>query len=240
MNRIGIIGYGEFGKFLAGLVPTNIEVLVKTSQQIPPDDLPSNTVQAEYKDMATASTVILAVPLNSYGQVLDELKTYLSKDTLVVDVCSVKTTSEAIFDEKLREHPEQLCLHPLFGPQSAAQSTAGLPLVITRERGEKAKVFLDFCEHYLRIKPVRMTAKEHDKQMALVHALTFFTARGLLRMNVHSTSLITPSFQRILDLVELEAHHSDELFQTIQAGNPYAAELRTEFIETLQKLNGEL
>jgi prephenate dehydrogenase len=178
--------------------------------------------------------------LESYSLVLDELLPHINKDTLIVDVCSVKTTSEAIFEEKLHGHPEELCLHPLFGPQSAAQSTTGLPLVITRERGEKAKVFLDFCEHYLRITPVRMTASEHDKQMALVHALTFFTARGLLRMNLHETGLITPSFQRILDLVELEAHHSDELFRTIQTGNPYAADMRNEFINTLQKLNKEL
>lgn len=240
MKSIGVVGFGEFGRFVAGLVPGNTTVMIHEKTSIDRADIPKHYVLANLSELAVCDAVILAVPLDAYRGVLSELQLLLRPDTLIVDVCSVKTSSEKIFDDILGKHPEQLCLHPLFGPQSAAKSTTGFPLVVTREYGEKARQFVEFCEHYLHLSIERISAEEHDKQMALVHALTFFTARGLLRMHVHKVGLITPSFQKILDLAELEKHHSEELFQTIQKGNPYAADMRNKFITNLEALNAEI
>lgn len=240
MKCIGIIGYGEFGRFIAGLVPTNIPVKVYSkgmNKQI------ADTQNIEFGNLeavASCDVVILAVPLESYEATIDALKPYLSTSTLLVDVCSVKTPSQNLFNKMLPYHPEIICCHPLFGPQSAAKSTAGFTLVLTQLKGIRATEFINFCEHFLRLKIVRLSAEEHDKQMALVHALTFFTARGLLRMGVHAADLVTPSFQKILDLAELEVHHSDELFKTIQQGNPYAHHIRQQFVDTLVTLNKDI
>jgi predicted dinucleotide-binding enzyme len=61
MNSIRIIGYGEFGKFLAGLVPTNIHVLVKAPPNSARKSLPENATIVGYEEMGQADAVILAV-----------------------------------------------------------------------------------------------------------------------------------------------------------------------------------
>ena len=59
-------------------------------------------------------------------------------------------------------------------------------------------------------------------------------------MGIHDVSLITPSFKKLLDLAELESHHSEELFKTIQTGNPYLAEIRSKFVDTAEGINADL
>ena len=44
----------------------------------------------------------------------------------------------------------------------------------------------------------------------------------------------------LVDLAELESHHSEELFRTIQTGNPYLAEIRSQFISTAKMINDQL
>lgn len=127
-----------------------------------------------------------------------------------------------------------------MGPQSAAVSTSGFPMIVTLSKGEKAEQLVRFCEHFLRMKVIRMSAEEHDERMAFVHALTFFVARGLLNMGVHGADLVTPSFQRIIDLANLESHHSNDLFLTIQRGNAKSAAVRQKFIKVLEELNQEI
>jgi prephenate dehydrogenase len=81
-----------------------------------------------------------------------------------------------------------------------------------------------------------MSPEEHDKEMAWVHGLTFFVGRALLNMNPPQSELSTHYYQKLIDLVEVEKHHSTELFLTIQRGNPYAEAIRREFIDKISKL----
>ena len=85
-----------------------------------------------------------------------------------------------------------------------------------------------------------MTPDEHDQQMAWVHALTFFVGRGLLELHIPEVQLDTGYYQKLRDLYELEQTHSRALFDTIEAGNPYAASVRQKFQETLQRLDKEI
>lgn len=84
---------------------------------------------------------------------------------------------------------------------------------------------------------IEMSSEQHDREMATVHALTFFIAHALKDMKLHNQKLSTPSFKKLLSLAELEKHHSDELFATIQQGNKYAREIRESFVEEIKKLN---
>jgi hypothetical protein len=44
----------------------------------------------------------------------------------------------------------------------------------------------------------------------------------------------------ILELIALDRKHSDELFQTIERGNPYAATERQHLVKSFEKLAAEL
>ena len=81
-----------------------------------------------------------------------------------------------------------------------------------------------------------MTAEEHDRQMAKVHALTFFIAEVLDGLDLANVSLATPSYRRLLSLAELHSQESQALLDTIQLGNPFAAHAREQFVSRADEL----
>lgn len=85
-----------------------------------------------------------------------------------------------------------------------------------------------------------MTNEEHDKRMAEIHALTFFIARALTKLDLQSEPFMTPSFQKLLDLVALDESHSEALFRTIENGNPFAADERKKFLDELNAIQSDL
>lgn len=113
-------------------------------------------------------------------------------------------------------------------------------MVVTGSYGKKADATVDYCRDTLGLKIVRMTSEEHDKMMADLHALTYFVARGLSRYGVQEDIAHVPSFQTIRDLITFDRSHTEELFQTIELGNPFAKSAREKFIKTLQEINDRL
>ena len=227
---IGIIGEGSFGKFLKGLVPSGVTVL----------SVDGHATAEQFAAVCQADIVFLAIPLASYTDVLPKLAARVPKDTLVVDVCSVKMLPEKLFMQHLGDHTNILLTHPLFGPESAARSAAGFSLIITKSRGARAKGLLSFCEQELGLKIIRMTSEEHDKAMAEVHAVTFFMARGLGSLPPVAAELHTPSYNKLLSLAELDMAHSEDLFLTIEQGNPFAKAARQGLLKTLQTIHQRL
>lgn len=237
--RVGIIGLGNFGRFAAGVLAGDKELEV-VACDAGDGQAPTGVKKVDLEEAARAHAVILCVPLSAYGDVLPQLKPLIRKETLVVDICSVKVEANKRLRAALPDHPNLLITHPMFGPQSAANGTAGHALVVTDVIGEKAQGAVDYCEEALGLKIMRMTNEEHDEAMADVHALTFFVARGLNQQGLRPSLFQAPSFQMLLDLVAFDKTHTEDLFRTIELGNPYAKSAREKFVKTLQHINDQL
>lgn len=192
---------------------------------------------ASLEEVAQCDYIIPSIPIEAYESTLITLKKHINKDSVIVDVCSVKEKPIRIIREIL---PNQLVVatHPLFGPESASESLQGHCLVLCPEASdaEELEKIATFAE-VLELDVVQMSAAEHDAEMAVVHGLTFFIARTLHEVGIHHQKLETPSFKRLLHLAELESHHSDDLFYTIQNGNQKTAKIRQKFIDVANKLN---
>lgn len=234
MKRVGIIGFGSFGKFLAEKLSSHAKVLVYSRSGV------DSSWYAPLEEVAACDYVIIATPLDSYDMVLADLQPLLQKSTVLVDVCSVKSKPMAKIGEFF---PEQrvVATHPMFGPESASVSLSGhtiimCPDVSTPEDYEQIKQFAVS----LGLEVKEMTCEQHDRGIATVQGLTFFIAHALETMKIHEETLHTPSFQRLLDLAELEQHHSAELFKTIQRGNPYTHEIRERFLKIAQDIDHKI
>lgn len=231
MKTVGIIGFGSFGKFLAEKLDPYFTVSVFSYSNKP------NQWQASLDDVAAADFLLLAIPLDAYRSTLQDIKPKLGSKTVLVDVCSVKVEPVEVIKSVLPNVPI-IATHPLFGPESAAESVRGHTVVLCPENSEP-EVFgqvKQFCEQ-LEMEVIVMSADEHDQEMAVVQGLTFFIARALKDLDLHDQKLSTPSFKKLLQLAELEKHHSDELFKTIQNGNPKTKAIRQKFIDLSQKLD---
>jgi prephenate dehydrogenase len=238
-SSVGIIGLGSFGTFVASLLAKhgNVRLYGFDTQT---EHTPAGVERADFATVAQADVLLLAIPLDSYPDVLEKLKTQIRPETLVVDICSVKVYPTDFLRTHLPNHPNLLVTHPLFGPQTAANGLKGHRLIVTESRGALAKHIVDFCEHNLQLEVHHMSAEEHDKAMAHIHALTFFLARGLANLQLKDETLITPSYRMITDLVRFDHTHTDDLFRTIQLGNPFAKQVRQQVVQSFASLDASL
>lgn len=221
--KCSIIGSGSFGTFVRRLIPSSCDVAVYSRQ---PDQS-----TATVDDALAADIIILAIPLSAYDEFLSEHADKIAAHSLVIDVCSVKVVPRKKLHQYLPHHENILMTHPLFGPESAATSTNGFNLIVTEKFGALADKCIDYCQDVLGLIVTTMTADTHDQEMAQVHALTFFVGRSLRNMNLPAVDFMTPSYQTVLDYIALDKTHSEELFQTIEHGNPYAKAARQRFID---------
>jgi len=234
--RFGVVGLGSFGVFFAEKLKEFGQVCAFSEQ---PLDIDGVTPRGSLKELVVSSDVIiLAVPLESYDKIsveFLELGVDLSSK-LVVDVASVKVTSQQLLIDKLGGSTQLLISHPLFGPESAANGLGGHTFIVTHQAGEQADNLIELLEVRAGLTINRMSAEEHDRSMAYAHALTFFVGRTLNSMELERLSVTTPSFQKLLAVAKIDSKHSTDLFETIVEGNPYAGEVIDEFIERAQQL----
>lgn len=234
---VGIIGYGSFGRLLTSMLSGKADLYVYDKNHEGIDD--PDIKKVDMDEIVKCDFIILAVNLDALEKLCGELAGKVSKDTIVIEVCSSKIKPVEILKRNLSGKCQYLATHPLFGPQSAGEKNTKKIVVCESEVTSKDKIF-GFLRQGLNLQIVEMSAEKHDRQMAWVHCLTFFVGRGLMELDLSEFDLKTDYYQKLLDLVELEEHHSIELFNTVQKGNPYSQEVREEFVNKLQDINRKL
>lgn len=234
MKTIGVIGFGRFGQFLVEKLSPHFAIKAYDKNTIKPE------LQTTLADVAQSDFIFLAIPLSAYRDVLTELKPLLRPETVVIDICSVKEKPVRILQELLPNQPI-VATHPLFGPESAKESIAGHRLVVCPEVSDPvACQAIQMLAQIEGLKIINLSMAEHDEAMAVVQGLTFFIAHALKDFELHREVLNTPSFQKLLDLAELEKHHSQDLFYTIQAGNERTKQVRTRFMTLIDELDNDI
>ncbi len=234
MKTIGVIGCGRFGCFLVEKLSSHFDIKAYDKKDT------ELTQQASLSEVAASDFVFLAIPLNAYREVLTELKPLLRAETVVVDICSVKEKPVGMLQELLPNQPI-VATHPLFGPESANESLMGHRLVVCPEVSDPtACAVIQQLAVLKGLTVINLSMAEHDQAMAVVHGLTFFIAHALKDFELHKEVLNTPSFQKLLYLADLEKHHSQDLFYTIQAGNERTKEVRERFIKLVENLNHDI
>lgn len=227
---------------IARLIAPHVTVLVY-DQQHQSATISANVRTVDFEEVARCPAIIIATDLKGIAPICDRLAPLVSPQTIVMDVCSVKVMPAHILVEKLGKACRLLATHPLFGPNSVADngdSCKGLVMVWHELAGGSFPELETLFAEQLGVAIQRMTPEEHDRQMAWVHALTFFVGRGLVMMDIPEPELVTNYYQKLRDLFAVEQTHSRALFDTIEAGNPYAADIRHQFIAILQQLDGEI
>lgn len=236
MTSVGVVGFGSFGKLVAETLTDRFVVRVSSRD---PRKVPEK-LRATFAEVCTADYLVLCMPLGGYESVLANVAKEIGPKTVVVDVCSVKVMPLQRVAKALPGN-RVVATHPLFGPETVQNGLKDLVMVVCDEDSDtaEAKKVSVFAES-LGLRVVHMSAEQHDRQMAKVHALTFFIARALFGTDFSGVIIKTPSFQRLMSLVDLESHHSQELFDSIQNGNPFAEEVRQRFIADITALDKEI
>lgn len=140
----------------------------------------------------------------------------LMRNTLFVDVLSVKEFPRNLFLQKLSLDFDILCTHPMFGPQSGKNGWNDLPLVYDKVRvgSDESRV----CDRFLDIfalegcRMVEMSCAEHDRHAAGSQFITHTIGRVLEKMGLESTPILTNDYTTLLNLVKNTVGDSVDLY----------------------------
>ena len=238
---IGIIGYGRFGELAARYLAEDAEVFVHTSRKVLPNVNGLNIRVAPLETVCRQKIVIPTVPISVFEETLRRIAPLLKPDSLVVDVCSVKEQPVNWMEKLLPESVSILATHPMFGPDSAAESLEGMKIALCNVRLDEA--------HYAEIKAylnakglivIDTTAEIHDRQIAVSLALTHFIGRSLSAFGAEDLQIDTEGYKRLLHILDVVEHDTWQLFVDMHRYNPYADETRAAFMQAMKKINSDL
>lgn len=240
MIEAGIIGFGQFGQFMARHLKPFFDLAVCDAAERRNEAERIGVGWSDFAAVANRKIVVFAVPLQALETVLRRSVPHLQPGAMCFDVCSVKLKPLELMREILPQSVEIVGTHPLFGPQSGREGIEGLRVAFCPLRTKKAEKIKRFLAGELKLKVLEKSPEEHDREMAHVQALTHFVARALDELHVIDSDLATVSYEELMRAARLVSEDSWELFQTIQLGNPFAEPKRRAFIEKLIELENRV
>lgn len=234
--KIAIIGFGNFGQFLAKTLTsqghnvlahsrsdyTDIARKLGVSFFPDPDDLCE-----EHPEIILLCTSIISIEQVVLSLPLQRLK----RSTLVVDVLSVKEFPKNVLLEALPCDFDIICTHPMFGPESARHGWSGLPFMYDKVRIGDEDSRIARCEKFLNIfaregcRMVEMTCADHDRYAAESQFITHTVGRVLEMLMLESTPINTKGYESLLELVENTSGDSFDLYYGLFMFNKNSLEM---------------
>jgi len=211
--------------------------------------------EIDFTQLADASVVIIAVPVNIIPQIANNVLNVISKDTLVFDVGSVKNQ----ICKSIENHPNRknyVAAHPLAGTEFSGPEAAILNLFDEKVNilceADKTdwkildKAFSIFKKLNMRIK--MMSPEEHDRHIAYVshlsHVSSFMlgkTVLGIEKNEQHIFDMASTGFASTVRLAKSSANTWAPIFlqnkkNIIRSLDEYIKNL-TEFKEMIETDN---
>jgi arogenate dehydrogenase (NADP+) len=193
--RIGIVGFGPFGQFLAKTFVTNNDVVVasRSDYSVRAAELGAQSYVPLSDPAALFSgppldVLLISVSIVTFERVLASLAPHLAgRDVLVVDVLSVKEFPKRLFEAHVPASCDVLAAHPMFGPESGGGPSGwrGLNFVYDVVRVADRPEARDRLERFLSVweeqgcRMVPMSAEQHDAHAASSQFVTHLTGRML-------------------------------------------------------------
>ena len=169
--KIGIIGLGLIGGSLFKDLTKKYDVIAVSQSQN------GDKIFKSYDVLKDRDLIFVCTPMNKTLAVLDKLENYLSPDTVVTDVCSLKK----FVSEKQRPY-KFIPSHPMAGTEHKGfeNSFEGLfknaKWVITGEKNDLLLEIIDFVG----ATPIFTTAEKHDEAVAMISHMPMVIAQGLM------------------------------------------------------------
>ena len=177
--KIGVIGLGLIGgSIFKSLKNMDFEVVgVSQSQQ-------GEDIYKDYSILSSCEIIFVCSPMNKTLYILDEIENYLSEDTIVTDVCSLK---EFVTNKKYKFN--FVPSHPMAGTEKRGFENsfpelfkgAKWAIIInpTNDTDFKGVDKLTAIIEKMGAKVVFTTAKEHDEAVALISHMPLIISQAL-------------------------------------------------------------
>lgn len=262
--HVAIIGFGNFGQFLArwwALQPHTYVYATSRSDYSEAarrlgvafgSTLAAVDLLAQHKreelgeaaDNQGLDVVILAPSVLSFEKVVQGLDPLLCANKLVVDVLSVKVHPKTVLLDALPGSSDILCTHPMFGPESAKHGWQNLPMVYEAVRTQPTHQWrTQACLNLFRdqgCRMVEMTCEEHDRHAAGSQFITHFTGRVLSQLGLSNTPINTKGYETLLALQANTCKDSFDLFFALFKYNTNSEQTLAQFSDAFEHVAHQL
>lgn len=249
--KIGFVGFGTFGQFLAQRFAGShhVSCIDRIDRSAEAKQLGVEHYQSfdAAKFLENLDVVVLAVPLVDFEDVVLSLPADRLRGKLVVEVCPLSAYPKSILLKHLGPEVDILSSHPMFGatahddPYSGA-TWDGRPMVY-----EKVRIADTIrCETFLNIfgearcQMVEMTAEQHDASTADAEFVTHLTGRLLDRDLLPATPVTSREYAALCDVADMASGGSFDLFFGMFKFNARAKEHLNKMRENLAKVERQL
>jgi len=225
--RIGIVGFGPFGQFLAKTFSLDSDVFAMSRSDHA--EIAERIGVRKYLPFSSADAFfelgldvcVIAVSIVSFEDIIKELAPHMAgRRMLVVDVLSVKEYPRTLLLEHVPTCCDLLATHPMFGPQSGGGPSGwqGLTFMFDVVRSSRASARRELLEMFLLLwegqgcRMVRMTCADHDRYSANSQFMTHLIGRILGEQQLVATPIDTKGFQSLLNVLANTNADSFDLF----------------------------
>ena len=220
-RTLGIIGHGDFGRFLETLARRFLpDMAVRVhARKIVPDGARFFSLE----DTCRCDAVIIAVSIRAFEEMLLKALPLLGPDSILIDVNTVKEHPATLLSRHAANRA-YVATHPMFGPYSFEKQGGnlnGLRLVITDHTLPDA-VLADAIAWLktLGLNVLTMSPQAHDRMLAETLFLTHYVSQIVAKGGFVRTDIDTLSFGYLMDAME-SVKGDTELFRDVFAFNPY-------------------
>nr|QFR35744.1 arogenate dehydrogenase [Jansenella griffithiana] len=233
--RVGIVGFGNFGQFIAGGVQRQGHAVLAASRS----DYSAYCARHGIRFFSSVDALCEEQPdvllicssiLSTEGVVRAIPFHKLRPDTIVADVLSVKEFPRNLLLQILPPGFGIICTHPMFGPESGKHGWGKLPFVYDKVRVAEDGDQAAKCDQFLGIfeqegcRMVEMSCAEHDRYAAGSQFITHTIGRVLSQLNLKSTPINTKGYETLLQLTENTVSDSFDLYYGLFMYNINATE----------------
>ena len=238
-RKIGVIGFGMFGKFLCEELLKDFEVNIYSPHFKPDLNKPNLKQVSDLKELAEASDFIIpCVPISKFENLILELKPLLKENTILMDVCSVKEYPVEIMKKHITADVQIISTHPLFGPKpfEKRRTLKGSRMVVSNITAQN-DVYLNVVAFFksLEIEVIEMDAKDHDLLMARSQFFTQLVRHAANKQELHATQIDTPAAELLFEAID-NIGTSENLLIDMLKYNHYCQEVLYKTISTLTEL----
>lgn len=233
--KIGILGFGRLGRLLTRYLAQDFHVFVYEPTDRKAEIQALGATPASLEQCCQQPAVMPLVPISEFDPVIQQIAPLLAPDSLVIDCCSVKVRPVESMLKHLPASVSILATHPMFGPDSAADTLFGgklvvCPVRIAPETYRPIEIYLQ--KHGLKL--IETTPEAHDQQISRSLFLAHFLGRTLLELGARPLEIDTKGYRRLMKILLTVENDSLQLFEDMYHYNPYAAETKQDFLKAMQ------
>lgn len=173
--KIGVIGLGLIGgSIFKDLIKLNYDVVAISNSQS------GENIYKDYTKLKGCELVFVCTAMNKTLEILDKLETILPAETVVTDVCSLKT-----FVSKKTRPYKFIPSHPMAGTEHKGFENSfeglfkGARWIITPVFGE-SEILINIIKQ-LGAEPIYTTPEKHDEAAALISHMPMLIAQAIFK-----------------------------------------------------------